>query len=142
MSSFTEPLLLEALDSTRGGRGEFRVAKEFVYEVGSLGSGDKIVVPVGFVTDLASIPFFARAFIPLSGRLAKPALIHDWLFENSDPRASSVFEEALRVNCVNGNLLTIVATAVKVWWFIKKVLYVEILAVCSRIAAFFTGPRR
>ncbi len=113
MSSFTAPLILEALASERGGRGEFRVHQPFSYDVGFLGSGDTITVPAGFDTDLASIPWYARAFIPISGRMAKPALLHDWLLVNSDPRAHAIFDEALNVAGVGPVLRRIMVAAVK-----------------------------
>lgn len=114
MSSFTEPLILEALPSERGGRGEFAVYKPFTYEVGFLGSGDAITVPAGFVTDLASIPWFARPFIPISGRIAKPALLHDWLLVTNDPRAASVFAEAMVVAKVPKFKRTLMLWAVRI----------------------------
>lgn len=97
MSSFTAPLILEALASERRGLGEFRVFLPFVYDIGFLGSGNSVRVPIGFRTDLASIPWYARAFIPISGRVAKPALVHDYLLSIGDARADDVFAEALRV---------------------------------------------
>lgn len=97
MSSFTAPLILEALASERRGLGEFRVYLPFAYDIGHLGSGDTVTVPAGFETDLASIPWFARAFIPISGRVAKPALVHDYMLSRGDARADDVFAEALRV---------------------------------------------
>ena len=97
MSSFTAPLILEALPTVRGGRGEFRVHVAFTYEIGHKGSGDRVTGPQGYNTDLASIPWFARAFVPLAGPCAKPALIHDWMLDQGDPRAHDVFDEALNV---------------------------------------------
>ena len=97
MSSFTDPLILEALASERRGLGEFRVHEPFSYDIGRLGSGDTVTVPAGFDTDLASVPWFARAFIPISGRVAKPALVHDFMLSTGDARADDVFAEALRV---------------------------------------------
>lgn len=97
MSSFTDALILEALASERRGLGEFRVHEPFSYDIGHLGSGDTVTVPSGFNTDLASVPWFARAFIPISGRVAKPALVHDFMLSTGDPRADDVFAEALHV---------------------------------------------
>ncbi len=113
MSSFTAPLILEALASERGGRGEFRVYLPFSYDVGFLGSGDTITVPAGFDTDLASIPWYARAFIPISGRMAKPALLHDWLLICGDRRAHEIFNEALQVAGVGALTRRIVVAAAK-----------------------------
>lgn len=115
MSSFTAPLILEALATEQGGRGEFLVHQAFSYDVGELGSGDTIVVPAGFRTDLCSVPALARPFIPLSGRLAKPALLHDWLLSRGEARAHAVFDEALGVAGVGRLLRRLLVAAVKLW---------------------------
>lgn len=113
MSSFTAPLVLEALPSSRSGRGEFLVYKSFTYEIGSLGSGDVVTVPEGFRTDLCSVPFFARAFLPIAGKAAKPALLHDWLVWCGDARAHAVFDEALRVAEVRSYKRILLVAAVR-----------------------------
>lgn len=118
MSSFTEPLILEALPTTREGRGEFLVHQPFHYDVGYLGSGDTITVPAGYNTDLCSVPWYARPFIPLAGKVAKPALIHDWLLELGQARAHDVFDEALKVAGVAPLTRKLLVSAVKLhaWW--------------------------
>jgi hypothetical protein len=115
MSSFTEPLILEAMPAERNGRGLFRVYESFWYEIGHVGSNDWVLVPKGYVTDLCSIPSFARPFFPLAGRVAKPALLHDWLLDNGDPRAADVFDEALRVAGVKPTTRRIMVAAVRLW---------------------------
>ncbi len=115
MSSFTDPLVLVALASERGGRGEFELYLPFSYDVGFLGSGDTITVPARFNTDLASIPWFARSFVPIAGRMAKPALLHDFLLESDDSRAHDVFAEALAVARVPRLTRCLVLLAVKLW---------------------------
>lgn len=119
MSSFTEPLILEALATLRQGRGEFRLYQAFSYDIGHLGSGNTVTVPAGYNTDLCSIPFYARAFIPLAGPLAKPALLHDWLIDHRDPRAADVFDEALVVAGVKHPLRWILVAAVRVHAWVK-----------------------
>lgn len=100
MSSFTADLVVEVEQGERAGRGLARLVLPFVYEVGALGSGDRIVVPAGFETDFCSIPWFARwLFAPLD-RAAKAGVLHDWLLECKDrPRreADAIFREALGV---------------------------------------------
>lgn len=115
MSSFTAPLILEALPTEIKGLGEFLTYLPFSYDVGFLGSGETITVPAGFKTDLASIPWFARAFIPISGRIAKPALLHDWLLIQGDQRAIPVFDEALGVAEVSPLLRRAIIAAVTIW---------------------------
>jgi hypothetical protein len=36
--------------------------------------------PADFVSDLASVPWFARWLVPRAGRHNRAAVIHDWLF--------------------------------------------------------------
>jgi hypothetical protein len=116
VSSFTAPLILEALASEQDGRGEFRVYQPFSYDVGHLGSGETVTVPTGFRTDLCSVPAIARPFVPLAGRLAKPALLHDWLLSRGEvDRAHRVFDEALAVAGVRHPWRGILVFAVRAW---------------------------
>jgi hypothetical protein len=54
------------------------VKQPLVYRVGV--SHDSVVVPVGFVTDFASIPPELQSIIQQSGPYQLPALVHDWLY--------------------------------------------------------------
>ena len=105
----------QALASERRGQGEFRLLQPFTYEIGRLGSGERVTVPAGYPTDLCSVPWFARAFIPIAGRAAKPALLHDWLIDHDDPRAAAVFDEALGVAGVPGLRRGLMVAAVRLW---------------------------
>lgn len=58
---------------------EWRLEQPFFYEAGSLGSGRVISVPVGFVTDGASVPRPLWWLLPAWGRYSRAALIHDFL---------------------------------------------------------------
>lgn len=120
MSSFTNPLYLEALNDETRGRGEFLVYVPFAYEVGWKGSGVAVNVQQGFKTDLASVPWFARAFIPIAGRCAKPALVHDWMISNrhlyphwTKKDMDRIFREALRVNGVSPLVAQLMYLAVR-----------------------------
>ena len=120
MSSFTEPLLLEAMPEERCGAGLFKVYKSFAYDIGYEGSGITVVVPEGFVTDLCSVPSWARSFIPMSGKVAKPALLHDWLLTlGDDDRAHKVFDEALGVAGVKPTTRWLLVRAVRLWFWWK-----------------------
>ena len=44
------------------------------------GSGDTIVVPAGFVTDFASIPWGLQSLIQVNTPSRLPALVHDYLY--------------------------------------------------------------
>jgi hypothetical protein len=102
MSSFTAPLLVEIEQGERGGLGLARLTAPFVYGVGAEESADRIEVAAGFVTDFASVPWFARSLFAPFDRAAKAAVVHDFLLEQQPrarPRAEidRIFREALAV---------------------------------------------
>ena len=97
MSSFTEPLIVEVIQ--KEGR-PFRVVRPFVYAAGSPDSGHLLIVPPGFETDFASVPFGFRWLVPVVGRHGKAAVLHDWLYASKImPRrtADDLFLEAMEV---------------------------------------------
>ncbi len=75
-NSFLTPLVVEVMPSGK----MFKVYNKFTYHWGM----SKISVPVGFVTDFASIPRVARIIIPKLGKWTKAAVIHDYLYQNSE----------------------------------------------------------
>jgi hypothetical protein len=77
MSSFTTPLIVEFI-----GDNHWCIAEEFDYEIGALGSGKIIHVPVGFATDFASIPRLFWGILSPTGDYGKAAVIHDFLYRN------------------------------------------------------------
>lgn len=80
MSSFTTPLEVVVLDAKRGGRVTAQLLKGFSYDVGEVGSGERIDVPMGFVTDFASVPRGFWSFEPPLGAAGKAAVVHDFLY--------------------------------------------------------------
>jgi len=44
-------------------------------------SGIQIIVPAGFVSDGASIPWVAQWLIPKEGKWNRPAIVHDYLYQ-------------------------------------------------------------
>lgn len=112
MSSFTKPLIVEVLDSERSGLGVFRVYEEFSF--------GNICVPKGFDTDLASVPWFARMFMSTAGKVAKPAVLHDYLLEIGDPRHAEIFDQALKVNNVPVVTRKLMVASVRFWSFWRK----------------------
>ena len=54
------------------------VREPLTYKIGI--SQDSITVPVGFVTDLASIPPALQSFIQQNGPYLLPAVVHDYLY--------------------------------------------------------------
>ena len=70
-----------------------------------------LVVPTGFTTDLASIPWYARWLLPKHGRYSKAAVLHDWLLTQpayTRMEADELFNDAMRSsNVVRWRRLTI-----------------------------------
>lgn len=96
MSSFTAPLNLNYDPKIN----MWYTGREFTYFVGEEGSENKITVPEGFRTDLASVPIPARWLIPKSGRYNQAAVLHDYLYTIQDrPRkeVDRIFLEAMGV---------------------------------------------
>lgn len=97
--SLPEPLMVSILDSPleREGRTTAAVSRAFLYDHPA--SGARIVVPVGYITDFASIPPVARMAFPPFGRHAKAAVLHDWLYAVGEPNrkwfADQVFRDAM-----------------------------------------------
>lgn len=91
MGRFLSPLVLKA-----EGPGEWSVQEPFRYEADT---GAIYIVPVGFVTDLASIPRITRPLIDINGKSRRPAVLHDWLYclkVGTRSEADSLFLEALK----------------------------------------------
>lgn len=80
MSSFTEAKLTPT-GKFYEGREIYKVDEDFVFEIGYLGSGLKIIVGKGFLTDGPSIPSWLRHFIPAE-TMYKSSIIHDHLRED------------------------------------------------------------
>ena len=55
--------------------------KEFTYYIGSLHSNLFVTVPVGFLSDGASVPRILRSFVGTMGRHSQAAVLHDYLTE-------------------------------------------------------------
>lgn len=96
MSRFTEVLIVSPLADGR----TWVTRKEFGYDVGEEGSGDSIDVPIGFMTDFASIPRPLWALLPRWGKYGNAAVIHDYCYwDQSRSRLESdrIFREAMEV---------------------------------------------
>lgn len=94
-ASFWTPLLIEYLDGRR-----YRVVEPFQYRVGEDGSEELVVtVPVGFVTNFASVPRVLWAILPPTGEYGKAAVIHDFLYCRralTRTLCDAIFYEAMR----------------------------------------------
>ena len=120
MSRFTKILTVSPLGD---GRTWF-LREDFGYDIGSEGSGDPIDVPVGFLTDFASVPRPLWWLFPMWGRYGNAAVIHDfcyWQQTLSRRRADQVFLEAMEVLGVGRGTRTMLFAAVRIfgwlsWW--------------------------
>lgn len=120
MSHFTEILIVSPLADGR----TWCLRKEFGYDVGKEGSGETISVPVGFLTDFASIPRPLWWLFPRWGRYGNAAVIHDycyWEQHYSRKRADEIFLEAMAVLKVSSITRHTMYLAVRLfgciaWW--------------------------
>lgn len=96
MSRFTEILQVAPLPDGRN----WVILKDFGYDVGGENSGETINVPIGFVTDFASVPRPLWWFAPKWGRYGNAAVIHDFCYwdQSYDRRKSDdIFREGMQV---------------------------------------------
>jgi hypothetical protein len=96
MSSFTENLIVSPLPDGK----QWVTRREFYYDVGDKDSGDRICVPIGFVTDFASIPRFLWWLFPKWGKYGNASVIHDYLYSTrlrSRREADAIFYEGMIV---------------------------------------------
>jgi hypothetical protein len=99
MSQFTQPFVGELI-----GKNKWRVYKPFEYHVGEYPSKTIIYIPIGFVTDFASVP---RIFWPIISPIdehGKAAVVHDYLYRTglySKFKSDKIFLEAMEVLKVN-----------------------------------------
>lgn len=109
MSSFTTPLAYVPTGqiSSEGFKLPlYKLTEGFTYNIGDLEAPfDVINVPVGFVTDFASIPKPFNYIFKPDGPWAKAAVIHDYLYETYPTVNRLVFDgifyEACEVLGVN-----------------------------------------
>lgn len=60
-----------------------------------------VVVPAGFVSDLASVPRLPFAYMVVGGRGKKAAVLHDWCYSSqfcTRAEADDLFAEALKAS--------------------------------------------
>lgn len=76
LSPFSEPLQLEYVDGFH-----WVILRGFVYQAGTGPDRVEVVVPIGFVTDFASIPRILWNLLPpTGGTYGKAAVIHDYMY--------------------------------------------------------------
>ncbi len=95
MSRFTELLVVTPLPDGKN----WVIRKDFGYAVGKKESEEIIDVPIGFVTDFASVPRLLWWLFPKWGKYGHAAIIHDYLYwdqKYSKKRADEIFLEAMQ----------------------------------------------
>lgn len=75
MSSFTTELVVQSIDDRK-----WRVNERFNYNIDTADSSNAVEVPVGFITDFASIPRILWVLLPPWGKYGKAAVIHDYMY--------------------------------------------------------------
>jgi len=91
---------LEKLNVTTENGKIWTLHEPMDYEIGRLGSGQKIEVPEGFQTDFGSVPQCFWWLVSPIGLATRAFVIHDWLYhtqELSRALSDSVLLEAMGV---------------------------------------------
>lgn len=76
MSSFTTQLRVDPFDDNMR---RWILREEFDYVIGDLDGDEMVSVPVGFITDFATVPRIFWGILPPFGRYGKAAVVHDYL---------------------------------------------------------------
>jgi hypothetical protein len=82
------------------GKNLWKVVKEFEYHVGEYPSQEIIKVPVGAITNFASVPRIFWALISPVDKHGKAAVIHDYCYKihyDTRKKCDDIFLEALGV---------------------------------------------
>jgi Protein of unknown function (DUF1353) len=122
MSAFTGPLTLTHLDADWR---RWRLESKLRFTTGDSESGLVIDVPIGFVTDGASVPRPLWALLPAWGRYSRAVVVHDYLcrlIKDGTPHqtapdrktADAIFYEAMVVCGVNRVVRWVMWAAVRV----------------------------
>ena len=114
MSRFTHTLLVSPVPDGK----RWVIKSDFGYDVGEEGSGETINVPVGFITDFASVPRLLWWLFPKWGKYGNAAIIHDYLYwqqKYTRKRADEIFLEGMGVLNVNKYVKCALYYAVR--WF-------------------------
>jgi hypothetical protein len=91
VAKFITPLILKQLDRKR-----WQLEASLMYATDVI---DRVlVVPTGFITDLASVPRLPLTFLLAGGKAPGPAVVHDWLYSTHEvdrKTADDIFYEAI-----------------------------------------------
>ena len=119
MSIFTSKLILWPLS---GGK-KWQLVETFGFWTGqSVGQGEYIEVPAGFVTDFATVPRVFWFVIPPWGRYGKAAVLHDYLYaqqRSSRKRCDRIFKHAMKILSVPRWKVFLIYNSVKLFGWIS-----------------------
>lgn len=111
------------------GCDRFQLLDDLIYERWWEWSGDKVIVPRGFLTDFASFPRILRSFFnPYDPRWILPAILHDYLWSIATTlkeyqTANDIFHEAMEV-CKTPpflqNVMYLTVSATKYFYYLLK----------------------
>lgn len=130
MSTFTTPLEYElyGYDSKKK-RNTYKITSEFEYRIGDFDNPFGIItVPVGFITDFASIPWPINRWFKPTGKWAKAAVIHDHMLvviddekiEHTRATADAILYEAMLVSGIKPYVAYIFYSGVRLWSALKQ----------------------
>ena len=100
---FPIPEFLTNMDVRAVGRGKWQLLAPLHYVTHIRGYPQIIALEIGYVSDLSSIPWWARSAIPVNDYHRWAGFVHDWLFDNQDLHDFSrlevdcIFEEAMEI---------------------------------------------
>ena len=102
MSSFTTGLKYKPTGTySRYNLPEYELLEGFFYYVGSLDTPFRVVsVEKGFITDFASIPWPINLLFKPTGKWAKAAALHDWLYNAYPDVDTIVFDAIFYEGCI------------------------------------------
>jgi hypothetical protein len=126
MSSFTEPIEKLMLSPLGDGK-TFIIRTEFSFYC-SDNPDEIITVPIGFITDGASVPRIFQSVIPRWGTYGKAAILHDFLYRDkafARCRCDAIMKDAMNTLQVSKWQKFIIYTSIRVfgwgsWYRLKS----------------------
>lgn len=80
--------------------GKFELLNDLHYRTAT---GELVIVPRGFLTDYASVPWYGRWLVPKVGRYNRASVVHDYLVTESGKEwkeSNRIFLEAMKADKV------------------------------------------
>lgn len=108
------PFRTELYVRAAAGRNRWALVRPLIYVTHA---EEMIIVPSGFITDLASIPWLARTIVPHQRAERMPAVVHDFLFVIQDrtlPEVDRIIKEAMQDTGVGWYARTMINTGLAI----------------------------